>query len=265
MRQVSDIVMLSENNTLISRLKAFKSKNNNELGSQMKQFGSTLAFQVRRISGTAFNTVRNINEEDYIYLSEIVDWYKQQNMDFQIEVAPQNASKELFLELHKHEFVQTGFHASFLGNVQEIANSSCHINCEIQLLQKEDFNDFAEVYVKGYGLPEFIADGVKQNNEILYELEGWQFFKAVKDDKMVGIAVLYIQDGIATLAAATTLPEYRGQGIQKALIKARAQYALKQGAIYMTSEAKFESISHVNMAKSTMDLVYTKAIYNKYN
>ncbi|MGE7625030.1 hypothetical protein ACQKMD_18975 [Viridibacillus sp. NPDC096237] len=72
----SNIVMLSENNTLISRLNAFKSKNNNESGSQMKQFGSTLAFQVRRISGKAFNTVRNINEEDYIYLSEIVDWYK---------------------------------------------------------------------------------------------------------------------------------------------------------------------------------------------
>ncbi|ETT84241.1 GNAT family N-acetyltransferase [Viridibacillus sp. FSL R5-0477] len=265
MRKISDIVMQSENNTLISRLNTFKSKNNNELGSQMKQFGSTLAFQVPRISGTAFNTVRNINEEDYIYLNEIVDWYKQQNMDFQIEVAPQNASKELFHELRKHEFIQTGFHASFIGDVKEIANSSCQINCEIQFLQKEDFNDFADVYVKGYGLPEFIADGVKENNESLYEIEGWQFFKAVKDDKMIGIAVLFIKDDIATLAAATTLPEYRGQGIQKGLIKARGQYAFKQGALYMTSEAKFESTSHANMVKSKMDLVYTKAIYNKYN
>lgn len=222
MQLISNIVMQSENNTLISRLNTFKSNNDNELGSHIKQFGSTLAFQVRGISGTAFNTVRNLNNEDLIYLPEIEEWYNQQNVDFQIEVAPQNASKDLFRELHKLHFIQTDFHATFNGNVREIANGKCDSDCDIQLLQKEEFNDFADIYVKGFGLPEFIADGVKQNNEILYEIEGWQFFKAIIDEKMVGIAVLYIQDDVATLAAATTLPEYRGQGIQKALIKARA-------------------------------------------
>ncbi|MBK3494233.1 GNAT family N-acetyltransferase [Viridibacillus sp. YIM B01967] len=263
MKRNSDIIMKSENNVLISRLNAFRIVNNNALGSNIKQFGTTLAFQVQQIPGPAFNTVRNLNGEDLIYFSDIETWYNEQNMGFQIEVTPHNASQEVFRQLHKCSFYQTGFHASFIGDIQEVVDTTTTSNFEVELLQKEEFTDFADVYVRGFGLPEFITEGVKQNNEILYDIGGWRFFKATLQGKIVGIAVLYVQDDIATLAAATTLSEYRGQGIQKALIQARAQYALPQGAKYITSEAQFGSISHSNMQKSMMDLVYTKAIYNK--
>ena len=68
---------------------------------------------------------------------------------------------------------------------------------------------------------------------------------------------------LATLAAAATLPAYRGMGVQRALLNKRIEKAVEQGAKYITSEAVFGSSSHRNMERQGMKLAYTKAIWTK--
>ena len=76
-------------------------------------------------------------------------------------------------------------------------------------------------------MPSFTKDGVRQNNEILYNKPGWHFFIAEVQNIPAGIGVLYINKGVASLAASATLPEFQRKGCHTALIQKRIETAIE--------------------------------------
>lgn len=52
-----------------------------------------------------------------------------------------------------------------------------------------------------------------------YNKPGWHFFIAEVQNTPAGIGVLYINNGIASLAASATLPEFQRKGCHTALIQ----------------------------------------------
>lgn len=253
----------SEIQTLHARLSAIQAIEGNPMGVHQLVKGTTHAFAVKNIPGPAFNTVRGLNERDIQYIDDIVGFYKWSSINFRIEITPPNSSDALFRALTERGFYQSGFHASFIGEPLEIKESVNQTEIEVRSLKKDEFDLFASIYVEGFGLPSFIQNGIKQNNEILYDVPGWEFYVAFVKGMPVGIAVLFVKDEIATLAAAATLPEYRSIGVQSALLHKRIQVAIEKGAKYITSEAAFGSASHRNMERAGLKLAYTKALWNK--
>ncbi|MFJ7972067.1 GNAT family N-acetyltransferase [Psychrobacillus sp. NPDC096389] len=254
----------TEIQTLHSRLSAIQAIEGNPMGVHQLVKGRTNAFAVENIPGPAFNTVRGLNESDIPHLEEIVGFYKKLSINFRIEIIPTNSSKSLFRALTERGFYQSGFHASFIGEAMKINEQSPPPEIEIVPLKKDEFDLFASIYVQGFGLPSFIQNGIKQNNEVLFDVPGWEFYVAYVKNIPVGVAVLYIQNEIATLAAATTLPEYRGKGVQTTLIQKRIQVAIEKGAKHIMSEAAFGSASHRNMERAGLKLAYTKALWDKF-
>ena len=92
-------------------------------------------------------------------------------------------------------------------------------NITIRKLQENEFDIFADIYVRGFNMPSFTKDSVRQNNEILYNEPGWHFFIAEVQNIPAGIGVLYINKGVASLAASATLPEFQRKGCHTALIQ----------------------------------------------
>ncbi|MDG5472302.1 GNAT family N-acetyltransferase [Jeotgalibacillus sp. ET6] len=253
------IVQQGEDQTLRSRLLAFQQFDRNSMKAETGQFGSAICFKAGGIPGPSFNKVRHLTAENN--LEDIEAWFG--TTSFQIELTPDEATSDVFRLLRQHEFFQSGFHASFMGLSKEAAEAKQENSISIQQLGNDEFEDFAQVYVKSFGLPDSIKEGVRHNNECLANIDGWYFLKALDGEHIAGVAALYVEKNVAVLASSAVLPSFRGRGIQRALIQKRAELAKKAGAAYITSEAAFSSASHKNMIRCGLNLVYTKALYDK--
>ncbi|MDI2585770.1 GNAT family N-acetyltransferase [Psychrobacillus sp. NEAU-3TGS] len=258
------IVEQAEIQTLQSRLSAIQAIEGNPMGVHQLVKGQTSAFAAKNIPGPAFNTVRGLNKNDIPYLEDIIDFYEIHAINFRFEITPMNSSESLFRALTNKGYYHSGFHASFIGDSMEEKGEIYQPDIEVCHLNREDFDLFASIYVNGFGLPSFIQNSIKQNNEVLFDVPGWKFYVAYVKGMPAGIAVLFVQDERATLAAAATLPEYRGRGVQSTLIQKRIQVAFEKGAKYITSEATFGSASHRNMERAGLKLAYTKALWIKF-
>lgn len=74
-------------------------------------------------------------------------------------------------------------------------------------------------------------------------------------------ALLTVSDGIAYLAMAATLPDFRGRGCQRALIGARLAAAAAAGCELVVATAEFGSTSQRNLERAGVRIAYTKAVW----
>ncbi len=134
-------------------------------------------------------------------------------------------------------------------------------NITIRKLKENEFDIFANIYVHGFNMPSFTKDSVRQNNEILYNEPGWHFFIAEVQNIPAGIGVLYINKGVASLAASATLPEFQRKGCHTALIQKRIKTAIESNCTLIVGQARFGSGSQNNMERAHMKIAYTKSIW----
>jgi GNAT superfamily N-acetyltransferase len=90
--------------------------------------------------------------------------------------------------------------------------------------------------------------------------EGVTRYIARLDGQPAGEAALNVEDGLALLAGSGTAPQYRGRGVQKALIAHRLHEAHRAGcdlAVVVTAPG---TRSQENVMRRGFDLLYTRAI-----
>ena len=80
---------------------------------------------------------------------------------------------------------------------------------------------------------------------------------------LLELVVLFNENGIATLAAAATIPDLRNNGVQTALIQERINQAKLLNCTLVIGQAKFASTSQNNMERAGMKVAYTRAIWVK--
>lgn len=90
---------------------------------------------------------------------------------------------------------------------------------------------------------------------------GSTFFLAEVDGSPVGWARLFARRGGALLGAAEVVPAWRGRGIHRALIAARARQAEAEGALHVVAQARAGSTSARNLAAMGLRPVWTRRDY----
>lgn len=250
----------SEIDCLYSRLSAIKAREGNPMGVNIEKFGQATAFTVKNIPGPAFNTVKGLSAGDEDHIDKILHFFKEKDIPVRFELTPAHVSKELLSYLSKKGFMQTDFHSA-LYSALETEFEEYDERVHVRELDKSEFDLFGELYTKGFQLPSFLKSGIAENNEVLYKSENWKFYLASVENETAGIGVLFHKDEIATLAAATTVPEYRNKGVQRALIKVRLNQAIKQNCNLVVGQARYGSVSQNNMERLGLKIAYTKAIW----
>lgn len=94
-------------------------------------------------------------------------------------------------------------------------------------------------------------------------LSGYRHYLAFDKDTPVAAAALHIDGKYASLAFAGTLSEYRGQGAQGLLLKARINDAVNAGCQYIFSETAEEMpersvASYRNMRRFGLEEAYLR-------
>jgi len=88
-------------------------------------------------------------------------------------------------------------------------------------------------------------------------------FLARIGDEVVGGAALMIREGLATFFSTTTLPLYRGRGVQTALVCARLAFAARAGCDLVTVSTVPGNQSQRNMQRAGFQVVYTRPVMLK--
>jgi hypothetical protein len=252
----------AEINALTSRLTAVMEQEGNPVGVEIRHFGHATAFTARNIPGPSFNTVKGLRHEDLDIIDDMIAYYEDIQIPCRIEITPGHSSPELLASLTHRGFAQTDFHTVLYGvPYQEEKGQKPTI--QIRRLASDEFDVFAHIYVRGFRMPDVVKEGVKRNNAVLYDRDGWHFYVASVHNEPAAVGVLHIEDQIATLAAAATLPKFRTRGCHQSLIRLRIRQAFFSRCEWVTGQASFGSKSQNNMERSGMNIAYTKAIWEK--
>ena len=121
----------------------------------------------------------------------------------------------------------------------------------------EDADLYARTSAEGWresGVADFMYALQRAN----VESQAIDVFLAELDGRAIGTAALVIQDGVALLAGASTIPGGRQQGAQNALLDHRLQFAAQHGCDIATMGALPGSGSQRNAERNGFRIAYTR-------
>lgn len=253
----------SEIELLESRLTGVQKIAGNPMGVEIKKFGDAVAFYVKNIPGPSFNNVKGISGNQLDEIDAILDFYHKREIPANFEITPAHCSAELFKLLSERGYFQRGFRTALYGSLSDDFTLSEAQDISIREFEYDEFAIFGQIYTKGFNMPASLSEFVAQNNQVLHQNKQWTFYLASVKGEPAGIGVLFEKDGIATLAASATIPEYRNKGVHSALIAKRLQHALQNHCNMIVGQTAYGSGSLRNMERAGMKIAYTKAIWTK--
>ncbi|HSR22902.1 MAG TPA: hypothetical protein VLW53_05080 [Candidatus Eisenbacteria bacterium] len=124
-----------------------------------------------------------------------------------------------------------------------------------------DSEEFARVLPAGHGVPDEALAGAVAAARQQARVEGSRRYVAAVDGRPAAAAVLFLVEGIAYLANASTLEPFRRRGCQGALIRRRLADAAAAGHRRACVLTGWGSQSHANLARAGFGAVCTKAIW----
>jgi len=122
-----------------------------------------------------------------------------------------------------------------------------------------DADLWSRVAAKGWSSesPE-LAAVVEGFGRIVASARGAHCFLAFLDGEAIAAAALVLNDDVALLAGASTVPDHRKQGAQLALLDARLRFAAAHGAQLAMMVALPGSGSHRNAERNGFRVTYTR-------
>ncbi len=132
-------------------------------------------------------------------------------------------------------------------------------NISTRIIGADEIDIFVKTAVADWSaeIPEF-EDFRIQLCRVRANTKGATSFLAESGGKPIATGTLYIYDDVAELAGARTIPEYRRQGAQNALLEARLSYAVKRGCTMAIIGASPGSQSQRNAEKNGFRIAYTR-------
>ena len=201
------------------------------------------------------NRVADLWPENADRLAEIVDFYRVRGVRPWFELPPDPDFERLAEALHDAGAAQIGFLGAFYGPASAAQHTQDHV--QVLRVPREHAEPVGRLLVNALGAPPQAWDA----GGLTFAATGAQLYLASVDGEQAGAAALSVTDGVGYLAAAGTLPEFRGQGVHSALIRARIDAAATEGCELVGALAEFGSPSQRNLQRAGLQVAYTKAVW----
>ena len=175
---------------------------------------------------------------DQSELSAAVAWLDTNGAkNWAIQVSPQMRTPSLQSWLEANKLVPSGNGwAKFVRSTSPSQpDTSSHAKIDVRLAGKEAAETFGAVVQAGFGLPQVMAGWFSS----LVNRPSWNTYIAYDGADAVATGAMFMADGSAWFGIDTTLPAYRGRGVQAALIAARLSDARSAGARVCTAETAY--------------------------
>ena len=230
------------------------------LGLERRTFGRLMARLVRRELAyyPYFSGPFDPRADADHVIDELVAWYRERSAACYIRLSPVFSSDRLLAALARAGLRQSGFMSVLFGKPRP-ASTPPPTDTRIDVVKVSDLDVFLDLWTAG--APE--AERPLRQRLARAEFARWCCFVARVDDRPAAHAALYLDhpSSTAVLAAAATLPDFRGRGCQAALLHARLAEAARHGCELAVVEATPGSTSQRNLERVDLRLAYTKVIW----
>jgi GNAT superfamily N-acetyltransferase len=247
---------------LETRLLALSQLPGNPYGAAVRRVGEGYAFVVRAVPNPPLNHVTGLTAATAGQVGELINWYAGYGRPIRVEVTPAKASPELFTALAQHGLYQSGFYAGLYAELPATQVVPPAGGGQVRV-EPADPAEFADCYVRGFEFPAQRRTALADSVTVLAGRAGVDFYRARLGSRTAGIGMLYRDAGVGYLATAATLPEYRGRGVQTALVRYRLAAATQAGCDLLVGHTGVGSASHRVMERCGLRLAYTKAVWSR--
>ncbi|CAM4283882.1 N-acetyltransferase domain-containing protein [Bordetella tumbae] len=167
------------------------------------------------------------------YIDEAIQWMQENcpaGWSLQIPRVQENAAIRGLLEDLGYEAKGNGWakfrHAPTTVEMPAIP----HLYSRVA--EQKDAAVFGQLVCTGFGFPASMGQWFSE----LVGRPNWSVLIAYWDDVPVGCGAIYSAAGYSWMGVDTTLPEFRGRGVQSHLIRARLQHGMALGSNEFTAE-----------------------------
>lgn len=133
----------------------------------------------------------------------------------------------------------------------------------VRLGTRDEADLFSSTAAEGWGNSEELKAFMRDVGRVSAAAEGMSIFFAEMDGRPVATGTLSIQDGVACLLGASTIPSARNRGAQHALLDARLRFAAEHGCDLATMGAEPGSASQRNAERNGFRIAYTRVKWGR--
>jgi GNAT superfamily N-acetyltransferase len=188
-------------------------------------------------------------------LSELEHFFQSRGAAVHHEVSP--LADTSVLEL----LPSRGYHPIEFSSVMyrpAAAVPDSETSIRVRVIAHDEAELWAETAAAGWRDVPAVADLVYDLGVIVAHTHGTDCMLAELDGRPIAAGAISIREGVALMAGASTIPEWRGRGAQNALFSARLRCAAGQGADLAMIVAQPGSASQRNAERQGFRIAYTR-------
>jgi Acetyltransferase (GNAT) domain len=243
----------------LSRLQVLERLPGNPVGIAYREPAEGVtALMARHLPVPFFNSVAGLRKGQENLIEPLVAWYRAHGVAGRFELVPGLDDPALGRELARLGYFQSGFHVSLICAPQAHAADAGNIAVE-RIADPAALEEFLDTHAAGWGVPD--PQGFKANVRGWLAQDGWSLYLGRLDGKLAATGILYIRDKVGYCADAATVPAFRGNGLQCALLRRRIAEASAAGVDFICSGAFYLSTSHRNMERVGMRTQFVRALW----
>lgn len=201
-----------------------------------------------QVIGWGFETTSN----NFLTEIEAIEDFYRQHQQEQVDIELSSlVEKEIAHQLSMRDYLVTE-----LSNISVLDLNTVNVKeteHRVQIVEDNDLQNWAHSIAAGFE--------VENMSEQFYgyaKTKNVTPFGIYQDNQWIAGGTIAIHDEICDLGVTSTLPAYRGKGLQKALLYKRIEYAIQSGARIASVTTEPGSISDLNVQKTGFQLAYTR-------
>jgi ribosomal protein S18 acetylase RimI-like enzyme len=244
----------------IARMRVIEARSGPPVG--VRRFDDAVALLARQVPSPHFNAVVGLREGQENLIGELDDWYRENSIRPRFVISPGDLTPALGKALAERGYAVTEFDTALYGVPPAPAVAPTGFAIE-QVDSPNIMEEFLDALLNGWTIAPEHHEGAKANMRGWLGVPDWRLYLARIDGKPAAAAKLFLHDGVGYFADAATRPEFRGRGLQTALLRHRAAAAAQAGAELTYSQAAFGSTSHRNMERIGLRVLHTRVIWTR--
>jgi GNAT superfamily N-acetyltransferase len=248
-------LIAAERNCYVAWLRAMEALPGNPLGITIRAFGRSTALVCAKIPAEIFNRVFEMTVDDREHIPAILALYREHGATPLFDLSPY-AIPPFWVQpnvpplLAQHGLYHGAFHQILYGvPTTDVPPTPPHIT--IKHVTHEDADEFGRTYEQVWG------DGIAIR--VLIGQPQFGCYLAYVDGEAAALAVLHVANGVGSMANALTIPAFRGQGCQTALLHRRIADATAMGCDLLVSQCSPGSESQRNQLRTGFHIAGSKA------